>query len=388
MSETAIYVHWPYCSAICPYCDFNVYRARGADNAPLIAAIGADLKAHADRFGRREAVSLFFGGGTPSLLRGAEIQQLIAAASSAFVLSRDCEITLESNPEDAHLFAEQAAAGINRFSIGAQAFNDDALRALGRKHNSDASLRAVESAAATGQRVSLDLIYAREGQSVDAWRSELAQALELPIEHASLYQLTIEPGTAFARRVDRHQLVPPNDDLSAELYEATQEVCDAAGFPAYEISNHARSPAARSRHNEVYWKSGDWIGVGPGAHGRVSHNGERLAFEAQRRPADYIDAVRESGFGWIGEARLTPQEAADEVLLMGMRIDGGVDLARVEALRGAPLHGARRRADSSRGSSACETADGEPPREHLSFTMTPLGLRMRLQARSAALAPA
>jgi oxygen-independent coproporphyrinogen-3 oxidase len=227
---------------------------------------------------------------------------------------------------------------VNRFSVGAQAFDDTALRALGRKHDAAASFHAVEAAVATGQRVSLDLIYAREGQSVDAWRSELEQALALPIEHASLYQLTIEPGTAFARRVDRHQLTPPNDDLSAELYEATQEVCDAAGLPAYEISNHARSPAGRSRHNALYWMSDDWIGVGPGAHGRVTHNGARVALEAQRRPADYIDAVRENGVGWISEARLTPQEAADEVLLMGLRIEEGVDLARVESLRGAPIN--------------------------------------------------
>lgn len=170
MSKTGIYVHWPYCSAICPYCDFNVYRARGADNAPLLAAIAADLEAHAERFGRREALSLFLGGGTPSLLRGAEIEQLIAAAARAFGLRADCEITLEANPEDAHLFAEQAAAGVNRFSIGAQAFDDDALRALGRRHDKATALRAVEAADATGQRVSLDLIYAREGQSVEAWR--------------------------------------------------------------------------------------------------------------------------------------------------------------------------------------------------------------------------
>jgi oxygen-independent coproporphyrinogen-3 oxidase len=338
MSATGIYVHWPYCSAICPYCDFNVYRARGADDAPLISAIATDLKTQAQRFGAREAVSLFFGGGTPSLLRGAEIEQLIAAAHRAFPLANDCEITLEANPEDAHLFAEQAAAGVNRFSIGAQAFDDAALRALGRKHDAAASLRAVETAAATGKRVSLDLIYAREGQDAEAWRRELTQALTLPIEHVSLYQLTIEPGTAFARRVDRQQLIPPTDDLSAELYEATQKVCDAAGFPAYEISNHARSAAARSRHNALYWQSEDWIGVGPGAHGRVTYNGERVAVEAQRRPADYIDAVKESGVGWITEARLTPHEAADEVLLMGLRIDEGVDLARVETLRGAPLN--------------------------------------------------
>lgn len=338
MSKTGIYVHWPYCSAICPYCDFNVYRARGADNAPLIAAIAADLEAHAQRFGRRDALSLFLGGGTPSLLRGAEIEHLITAAKRAFVLTGDCEITLESNPEDAHLFAEQAAAGVNRFSVGAQAFDDGALRALGRKHDAAASLRAVEAAAATGQRVSLDLIYAREGQSAEDWRSELSRALTLPVEHLSLYQLTIEPGTAFARRVDRQQLVPPGDDSSAELYEATQEVCEAAGFSAYEISNHARSPAARSRHNAIYWNSDDWIGVGPGAHGRVTHDGVRIATEAQRRPADYIDAVEENGMGWVVESPLTPQEAADEVLLMGLRVEEGVELARIETLRGAPLN--------------------------------------------------
>lgn len=338
MSETGIYLHWPYCSAICPYCDFNVYRARGADNAPLIEAIVADLAGHAQRFGRREVVSLFFGGGTPSLLRGSEIEQLIAATRRDYDLSSDCEITLESNPEDAALFAEQAAAGINRFSVGAQAFDDDALRALGRKHDAAGSLRAIEAAAATGQRVSLDLIYAREGQSAEAWRNELTQALALPIEHLSLYQLTIEPGTAFARRVDRGQLVTPNDDFSAELYELTQEVCDAAGFPAYEISNHANSIAARSRHNAIYWHSDDWIGVGPGAHGRVSHDGARIALEAQRRPADYIDAVKERGVGWISEAQLTVQEAADEVLLMGLRIEEGVELARIESLQSAPIN--------------------------------------------------
>jgi oxygen-independent coproporphyrinogen-3 oxidase len=338
MSATGIYVHWPYCSAICPYCDFNVYRARGADNAPLIDAISADIAAHAERFGRREAVSLFFGGGTPSLLRGAEIERLISAASRAFTLSAACEITLEANPEDAHLFAEQAAAGINRFSVGAQAFDDAALKALGRKHNAAAALRAVEAAAATDRRVSLDLIYAREGQDVEAWRRELRQALALPVEHLSLYQLTIEPGTAFGRRVDRGQLRPPEDELAAALYEATQEVCEAAGFAGYEISNHARSLAARSLHNALYWTSGDWIGVGPGAHGRITHGGARIALEAQQRPGDYIDAVKESGVGWITEAQLSGEEWADEMLLMGVRIVEGVELARVEGLRGKPLN--------------------------------------------------
>ncbi|MFO1019070.1 MAG: radical SAM family heme chaperone HemW [Hyphomonadaceae bacterium] len=338
MSEFGIYVHWPYCAAICPYCDFNVYRARGAANAPLIDAIIADMKAHAARYGRREAASLFFGGGTPSLLRGDELARLIDAASNAFVLSSDCEITLEANPEDFALFAEQAAAGINRFSIGAQAFDDASLKALGRRHDAQSALRAIDAAAATHQRVSLDLIYAREGQSLADWRTELTQALTLPIEHLSLYQLTIEPQTAFARRVDRGQLIPPDNDAAAELFEATQEICEAAGMPAYEISNHARSEAAQARHNLVYWRSGDWVGVGPGAHGRVTHEGARIATEAHRHPRDYIDAVNENGVGWISESTLTADETADEVLLMGLRIAEGLDAARVETLRGRALN--------------------------------------------------
>lgn len=337
MNAFGIYVHWPYCAAICPYCDFNVYRARGADTAPLIDAIAADMEAHAQRFGRREAASLFFGGGTPSLLRGAELARLIDAASRAFVLGTDCEITLEANPEDQALFAEQAAAGVTRFSIGAQAFDDAALKALGRRHDAASARRAVDRAAATGRRVSLDLIYAREGQGLADWRAELEHALTLPVEHVSLYQLTIEPRTAFARRVDRRQLTPPDNDAAAALYDATQEICAAAGFPAYEISNHARDAAARSRHNLLYWRSEDWIGLGPGAHGRISGGGARIATEAQRRPADYVDAVTEHGIGWIAELALTPEEAADEAILMGLRIDEGVDAARVAALRGKPI---------------------------------------------------
>lgn len=338
MNGFGIYVHWPYCAAICPYCDFNVYRARGASNAPLLDAIEADLDAHAKRFGQRNAQSLFLGGGTPSLLRGDEVARIIDAARRSFGLASDCEITLEANPEDAALFAEQASAGVNRFSIGAQAFDDDALKALGRRHDAAAGLHAVEAAAATGQRVSLDLIYAREGQSESAWRDELDRALALPIEHVSLYQLTIEPQTAFARRVERGQLSPPGQEEAASLYELTQEICSDAGFTAYEISNHARSEGARALHNLIYWRSGDWIGVGPGAHGRVTHDGARIASEAQRRPADYIDAVRERGVGWITDTNLTGEEAADEVLIMGLRTHEGVDAGRFEALRGRPIN--------------------------------------------------
>lgn len=339
MSEAfGIYVHWPYCAHICPYCDFNVYRARGSDHAALIAAIEQDLTAHAERYGKRTAQTLFFGGGTPSLLRGGEIARLIDAAASAFTLAQNCEITLEANPEDSALFAEHAAAGVKRFSIGAQALDDADLKSLGRRHDAASAVRAVEAAAATGRRVSLDLIYAREGQDIDDWTRELKSALALPVEHVSLYQLTIEPETAFARRVARGQLTPPDCDKAATLYEATQAICEAAGFAGYEISNHARGEAARSRHNALYWQSGDWAGVGPGAHGRITHQGQRYALEAQRRPADYIDAVAEHGLGWISEAALTAEERADEMLMMGLRIAEGVDLARVEALRGRPIN--------------------------------------------------
>lgn len=339
MSGFGIYVHWPFCASICPYCDFNVYRARGADHAPLIEAIAADLAAHADRFGARKAESLFLGGGTPSLLGGDDIARLIDAASQVFTLAADCEITLEANPEDARLFAEQAAAGVNRFSLGVQAFDDEALQALGRHHSAASAMRAVEAAHATGQRVSLDLIYARQGQSVEAWVAELEQALTLPVEHVSLYQLTVEPRTALARRVERGDVALPDDEWAAELYEATQAVCDAAGFPAYEISNHARGQEARSRHNLIYWRSGDWVGVGPGAHGRITHDGARFATEAQRRPADYIDAVRENGVGWISETRLSAEECTDEMLIMGLRIADGVSCAEFETARGRPLNG-------------------------------------------------
>lgn len=337
MSGFGIYIHWPYCAAICPYCDFNVYRARGADHRPLLEAIAADMAAHAQRFGRRTAQSIFLGGGTPSLLSGQEISFLLEAAAGAYDLAPDCEITLEANPEDRARFAEHAAAGINRFSIGAQALDDAALKALGRWHDASASLAAIEAAASTGQRVSLDLIYAREGQGLDAWRAELERALALPIEHLSLYQLTIEPRTAFARRVARGQLSPPGDEVAADLYEATQEICAAAGYPAYEISNHARGPAARSAHNLIYWQSGEWIGVGPGAHGRMRCDGARFALEAQRRPADYIDAVRENGLGLIEETALTGEEQADEMLIMGLRVAEGVEIAQLDALRGRPV---------------------------------------------------
>lgn len=338
MSGFGVYVHWPYCARICPYCDFNVYRARTEEPAPLINAICADIAEHGRRCGARKVDSVFLGGGTPSRLGGAEVAQILEAVAKAFRVGQDCEVTLEANPEDAARFAEHASAGVNRFSLGAQALEDTALEALGRRHSAASAIAAVDAAARTGQRVSLDLIYAREGQSVESWRAELSRALALAVEHVSLYQLTIESNTAFARRVDRGALQPPSDDLAAEFYEATQEVCESAGFPAYEISNHARSPGSRSRHNLLYWRGEDWIGVGPGAHGRITLGASRIATEAQRRPQDYVDAVRENGVGWLGEVGLLPGEIADEALLMGLRITEGVEVSRIEHLRGSPLN--------------------------------------------------
>lgn len=334
MTGFGVYVHWPYCTRLCPYCDFNIYRARDIDRAPLRHAIVADIHKHAAQYGRRPADTIFLGGGTPSLLSGADIAALIGAVDEACGLAADAEITLEANPEDAPRFADHAAAGVNRFSIGVQALEDAALRALGRAHDAASAVAAVAAAAATGKRVSLDLIYAREGQGVDAWAAELEAALALPAEHLSLYQLTIEAGTAFDRAVRRGRLAPPDDDRAAALYEITQAVCDAAGAPAYEISNHARGAAARSRHNVLYWTGGDWIGVGPGAHGRITHGGVRLATKAHDRPEDYIAAVAAGSFGYGDATPLSRDEHGEETVLMGLRLSDGLARGPAEALRG------------------------------------------------------
>lgn len=324
-----IYVHWPYCARICPYCDFNVYRARGRDEAPLLDAIIADLRGHAARMGEREAETLFLGGGTPSLLSPQGIERLIAAARESFALRDDAEITLEANPEDRANFAAFRAAGINRLSIGVQSLRDDALKALGRTHDAAAAREAAEMAARTGARVSLDLIYAREGQTADEWASELRDALALPAEHLSLYQLTIEERTAFGRAVRRGKLRPPESEEAARFYELTQEICDAAGMPAYEISNHARTAEAQSRHNFLYWRGVEWIGVGPGAHGRVQADGRRLATAAFDRPEAYIEAVQTKGVGWESADPLSEEERAEEALVMGLRTNDGVSRASI-----------------------------------------------------------
>lgn len=317
-----VYIHWPYCARICPYCDFNVYRARGQDSAGLIAAIVADLKAQRARIGARQVDTIFFGGGSPSLLARDEIATLIGAVAHTFDLAADAEITIEANPEDRAKFNDFMAAGINRLSVGVQSLRGEALKALGRNHDAASAHAAVDAAAQTGARVSIDMIYARAGQTPEDWCVELEEALALPAEHFSLYELTIKPGTAFERAVRRGALSPPGDETAASFYEITQDICDAAGAPAYEISNHARTPAARARHNLIYWRGGEWLGLGPGAHGRVHIDGARWATEAAATPAGYTDTVAAHGIGWAKAERLSEADCAHETLIMGLRAEG------------------------------------------------------------------
>jgi putative oxygen-independent coproporphyrinogen III oxidase len=334
--ELGVYVHWPYCARICPYCDFNVFKDRGrvAEQAALAGAIVADLEAQAAITGPRRLVSVFLGGGTPSLMDPAWAAEIVAAARRLWTPAADLEVTLEANPTDAEAarFEGFAAAGVNRLSLGLQSLEDAALAFLGRNHDAATAIRAAEAAARAFPRLSVDLIYARPGQTPDAWAEELRCAVGLGAEHVSPYQLTIEAGTAFDRAVKRGSLVPPDADTGAALFDVTQTVLQAEGFDAYEVSNHARGQAARSRHNLVYWQGLDYVGAGPGAHGRVTVGGARHATHAAARPADYIARVAATGLGFATRETLNPREAAEERLLSGLRITEGVPLSEVAAL--------------------------------------------------------
>ncbi len=339
-TSLGVYVHWPYCARVCPYCDFNVVRDRGRveEKAALAAAIVADLRAHRDLTGPRELASIFFGGGTPSLMDPAAVAAIIDAARMLWAPAADLEVTLEANPTDAESgrFCDFAQAGVGRLSLGLQSLSDAALKFLGRNHDAAAGRRAAGIAAKAFSRVSLDLIYALPGQTPAAWAEELGQAVALGPEHLSPYQLTIEPGTAFHRAVRRGTLAPPGPDLAADLYEATQAVLGAAGFEAYEVSNHATGLAARSRHNLIYWRGGDYLGVGPGAHGRITLEADRFATAAPRGIGAYLERVRTTGFG-SGRERLSGRDIALERLLMGSRTLDGVALSDLRALRIDPL---------------------------------------------------
>jgi len=332
----AVYVHWPYCSRICPYCDFNVVRDRGKaeEQAALARAIAADLEAQAARLGPRSLVSVFFGGGTPSLMDPDAAGRIVETARRLFPAGPGLEVTLEANPTDAEAgrFHAFAASGVNRLSLGVQSLDDAQLAFLGRNHSAAEARRATETARAAFPRLSVDMIYARPGQTVAAWTAELEAALELGAEHVSPYQLTIEEDTAFARAVARGQWSPPDGDTGADLYDATQAVLAAAGFDAYEVSNHAMGDEARSTHNLEIWRGAEYVGVGPGAHGRLVLDGQRTATRAARGIGDYVARVREAGVGWDEAETLDPVAAAEERLLLGLRIREGVPLAQVAVL--------------------------------------------------------
>ena len=330
----ALYIHWPYCARICPYCDFNVVRDRGwrEEQAVLVEAILCDLEAQAVLIGERPLASIFFGGGTPSLMRAEDVARVIERARELFPAG-DVEITLEANPTDAEAahFAALREAGVNRLSLGVQSLDDAQLRFLGRNHSADEARRAIAVAAGVFDRLSIDLIYALPGQTVAGWTAAMTEALDMGFEHVSPYQLTIAEGTAFARAVERGGLIPPDEDTAADLYETTQDVLGAAGFEAYEVSNHARGVDARSAHNLHVWRGGDYVGIGPGAHGRLALGGVRTATVAHRRIGDYVEGVA-AGTPWSEQERLGPRAAAEERLLLGLRTVEGVALTDLAAL--------------------------------------------------------
>jgi putative oxygen-independent coproporphyrinogen III oxidase len=327
----ALYVHWPFCVSKCPYCDFNSHVRERVDQETWRAALLADLRHEAALLPGRRVSSIFFGGGTPSLMPPATVAAVIAEAEALWGLADDCEITLEANPNSVEVaaFADLAAAGVNRVSIGVQSFDPQVLEFLGRAHSGDEARRAIAAAQTYFGRASFDLIYARPGQALSDWEKELGDALAFGTGHLSLYQLTIEPGTRFATLAAKGDLVIPDGDAAADLFDATQAMTRAARLPRYEVSNHAR-PGEESRHNLTYWRYGDYAGVGPGAHGR------RLAqaTERHKKPENFIAAVERNGHGLRHESDLPAHERATEAMLMGLRLSEGVDLARIEARSG------------------------------------------------------
>jgi len=321
-SPLALYVHWPFCVSKCPYCDFNSHVRSSIDQDDWREALLADLAHEAGLLPGHRLTSIFFGGGTPSLMEPSTVESIIASAREHWASEADIEITLEANPNsvEAAKFADLASAGVNRISLGLQSFDDQSLAFLGRAHSAAEGLRALEMAQSVVDRVSFDLIYALPGDTVETWEANLDRALNLGTEHLSLYQLTIEPGTRFATMVAKHEFDPLDADSSATLFELTQERTATAGLPAYEISNHARN-GAESRHNLSYWRYLDYAGVGPGAHGR--RTGMRTV--RHKKPENFLAAVRRNGHAIVEEESLTSEEAAHEALVMGLRLTEGID---------------------------------------------------------------
>ena len=338
-----VYIHWPFCAAKCPYCDFNSHvRHQPVDQERFAHAFETELKTMRDRSGPREVTSIFLGGGTPSLMKPETVGAVLEAVAKNWTVPAGIEVTLEANPSsvEAERFRGYRAAGVNRVSLGVQALNDKDLRFLGRLHNVEEALHAIGLAREIFPRLSFDLIYARPSQTPEAWRAELEQAIGYAVDHLSLYQLTIEEGTPFHALHAARKFTLPDNDHAADLYALTQEVTAAHGLPAYEISNHAR-PGAESRHNLTYWRYGEYVGVGPGAHGRFVENGRRTVTIAERMPETWANLVEAKGHGVTDGEILTRTEEADEFLLMGLRLAEGIDLQRYETLAGRGLSSAR-----------------------------------------------
>lgn len=337
-----VYIHWPFCAAKCPYCDFNSHVRRDTDQGRWRAALVRALETEAARTPGRIVDTVFFGGGTPSLMPAETVAACIETIRRVWGLAPDAEVTLEANPTsvEAGRFRGYADAGVNRVSMGVQALNDRDLKALGRMHSVAEARAAFDIARGVFDRVSFDLIYARMGQTVEGWRAELGEALDMAVDHLSLYQLTIEAGTRFADLYRLGKLQTPPDDDAAAMYDVTQDVCAGVGMPAYEISNHAR-PGSESRHNLIYWRYGDYVGVGPGAHGRLTLGGRRIATETLLGPEPWLEAAERDGLGASAETVIAPEDQATEYLLMCLRLREGADLSRYEALGGAALDPAR-----------------------------------------------
>jgi oxygen-independent coproporphyrinogen-3 oxidase len=332
-----LYVHWPFCQAKCPYCDFNSHVAASIDQARWLDAYLSEIKRVSLETPGRALCSIFFGGGTPSLMAPDTVGRIIEAARAVWPTANDLEITLEANPTsvEAGRFRGFRDAGVNRVSVGLQALNDADLKRLGRLHSAEEGRKAYTLARDVFARVSFDLIYARQYQGLDGWRAELTEALTLAADHLSLYQLTVEPGTAFGDRHARGRLGGLiDDDLGAEMYDLTQEMCAAAGLPAYEVSNHA-SDMAQSRHNLIYWRGGDYVGIGPGAHGRLTLAGQRIATETELSPSGWLDRVARDGSGETLRSTITAREQAEEYAMIALRLSEGMDRQRFGRLNGS-----------------------------------------------------
>lgn len=334
-----VYVHWPFCAAKCPYCDFNSHvRHQPVDQDAFVAAFLREMTAMRAISGSRTVTSIFMGGGTPSLMKPQTVEAILNGIARHWHVPSGIEITMEANPSsvEAERFRGYRAAGVNRVSLGVQALNDRDLKFLGRLHDVADALKAVKLAREIFPRMSFDLIYARPGQTAEEWTRELGEAISYAVDHLSLYQLTIEEGTPFFGLHKAGKIVVPDQDHAAELYEITQSFAADAGMPAYEVSNHAR-PGAESRHNLTYWRYGDYVGIGPGAHGRLTADGGKYATATHRTPEQWLKLVGEQGHGMVDREALETGEQADEMLLMGLRLREGIDLARWSSLSGREL---------------------------------------------------